>query len=60
MSLLNQDTEEVDDAARGEEFTKGSSHVIWAAVIATIVVSAAASRRGGRVGPSATHGDFRL
>jgi hypothetical protein len=41
MSLLNQDTEEVDDAARGEEFTKGSSHVIWAAVIATIVVSAA-------------------
>ena len=41
MSLLNQDTEEVDDAARGEEFTKGSSHVIWAAVIATVVVSAA-------------------
>ena len=41
MSLLNQDTEEVDDAALGEEFTKGSSHVIWAAVIATIVVSAA-------------------
>jgi len=41
MSLLNQDTEEVDDAALGEEFTKGSSHVVWAAVIATIVVSAA-------------------
>jgi hypothetical protein len=41
MSLLNQDTEEVDDAALGEEFTKGSSHVIWAAVIATVVVSAA-------------------
>ena len=40
MSLLNQDTEEVDDAALGEEFTKGSSHVVWAAVIATIVVSA--------------------
>jgi len=31
MSLLNQDTEEVDDAALGEEFTKGSSHVVWAA-----------------------------
>ena len=41
MSLLNQDTEEVDAAALGEEFTKGSSHVIWAAVIATVVVSAA-------------------
>ncbi len=41
MSLLNQDTEEVDDAALGEEFTKGSSHLVWAAVIATIVVSAA-------------------
>ena len=40
MSLLNQDTEEIDDAALGEEFTKGSSHVVWAAVIATIVVSA--------------------
>jgi hypothetical protein len=40
MSLLNQDTEELDDAALGEEFTKGSGHVVWAAVIATIVVSA--------------------
>jgi hypothetical protein len=40
MSLLNQDTEELDDAARGEEFTRGSSHVVWAAVVATIVVSA--------------------
>jgi len=40
MSLLNQDTKELDDAALGEEFTKGSGHVLWAAVIATIVVSA--------------------
>jgi hypothetical protein len=40
MSLLHQDTpEEIDDAARGEAFTKGSSHVVWAAVIAAIVVT---------------------
>jgi hypothetical protein len=38
MSLLQQN--EHDDAARGEEYTKGSSHVLVAAVIATIVVSA--------------------
>jgi hypothetical protein len=41
MSLLHQDTpEEVDDAARGEEFTKGSSHVILASVIAAALVVA--------------------
>jgi hypothetical protein len=40
MSLLHQDTpEEIDDAARGEAFTKGSSHVVWASVIAAIVVT---------------------
>lgn len=39
MSLLHQDTsEEIDDAALGEEFTKGSSHVIWASVIAAVLV----------------------
>jgi hypothetical protein len=42
MSLLHQETsEEIDDAARGEEFTKGSSHVILASVIAAVLVSAA-------------------
>jgi hypothetical protein len=41
MSLLHQDSEEIDDAALGEEFTKGSSHVVWATVIAGVVVTAA-------------------
>jgi hypothetical protein len=41
MSLLQQDSTEPDDAARGEELTKGSSHVVWAAIIATLVVSIA-------------------
>lgn len=39
MSLLHQ--EEMDDAARGEELTKGTSHVVWASIVAIIVVSAA-------------------
>lgn len=39
MSLLHQ--EEQDDAARGEELTKGTSHVVLASVIAAIVVAAA-------------------
>ena len=42
MSLLHQDpSEEIDDAALGEELTKGSSHVIWAAVAAAVVVTIA-------------------
>jgi hypothetical protein len=42
MSLLHQETpEEIDDAALGEELTKGSSHVVWAAVAATVVVTIA-------------------
>jgi hypothetical protein len=42
MSLLHQESvEEIDDAALGEEFTKGSSHVVWASIIAAIVVSLA-------------------
>jgi hypothetical protein len=41
MSLLQQDSSGLDDAALGEEFTKGSSHVIWASVIAGVVVTAA-------------------
>jgi len=40
MSLLHQESEEeIDDAARGEEFTKGSSHVVWASIVATVVVA---------------------
>ena len=38
MSLLRQ--EERDDAARGEEYTKGTSHVLVAAIIAGVVVTA--------------------
>jgi hypothetical protein len=42
MSLLQQDpSAELDDAAKGEELTRGTSHVIWAAVAATVVVSIA-------------------
>jgi hypothetical protein len=42
MSLLHQETSEAaDDAARGEEFTKGSSHVVIAAVAAGILVTIA-------------------
>lgn len=41
MSLLQQDSQEQDDAARGEEFTKGTSHVLLASVIAAVVVSIA-------------------
>ena len=42
MSLLHQDSpEEIDDAARGEELTKGTSHVVWATVAATVLVTLA-------------------
>jgi hypothetical protein len=41
MSLLQQEETELDDAALGEELTKGTSHVVWAAIIATVVVSLA-------------------
>jgi hypothetical protein len=37
MSLLHQ--EEHDDAARGEDYTKGTSHVVIAAVVAAVVVT---------------------
>lgn len=39
MSLLHQ--EELDDAAKGESFTKGTSHVVIATIVATVVVAAA-------------------
>jgi hypothetical protein len=42
MSLLHQNTEEeLDDAARGESLTRGTSHVLIAAIAATVVVGAA-------------------
>jgi len=40
MSLLRQEPgQEIDDAALGESFSKGSSHVVWATVIAVVLVS---------------------
>jgi hypothetical protein len=40
MSLLHQNsTEELDDAARGDELTRGTSHVVLAGVISAIVVT---------------------
>lgn len=40
MSLLHQESgQEIDEAARGESYTKGSSHLVWASVIAVVVVS---------------------
>ena len=42
MSLLQQETpDKVDDAALGEELTKGSSHVVWATIAATVLVTIA-------------------
>ena len=42
MSLLQQDArKEIDDAARGEALTKGSSHVVIASIVAAILVTAA-------------------
>jgi hypothetical protein len=42
MSLLHQDSPEaIDDAARGEEFTKGTSHLVWAGLIAAVLMTVA-------------------
>jgi hypothetical protein len=41
MSLLQQDPSSPDSAARGEELTKGTGHLVWAGAIATVVVSVA-------------------
>ena len=40
MSLLGQDSQ-VDDAAKGESLTRGTSHLVIAAIVATVVVSIA-------------------
>jgi hypothetical protein len=43
MSLLlgQKSGEEIGGAAPGEEYTKGSSHLVWASLIAVLVVSVA-------------------
>ena len=42
MSLLHQNpSEEMDDAARGEELTKGTSHVVVATIVAAVLVTIA-------------------
>ncbi len=41
MSLLQQNPTVSDSAAHGEELTKGSGHILWAGLVAIVVVSAA-------------------
>jgi hypothetical protein len=42
MSLLQRDSSsDLDDAALGEELTKGTSHLVWATLVAAIVVTVA-------------------
>ena len=41
MSLLQQNSQSHDDAARGEEFTKGSTNVLVPIIIAVVVVGVA-------------------
>ncbi len=41
MSLLQHNSPELDDAARGDDLTRGTSHIVWALIAAAIVVSAA-------------------
>lgn len=55
MSLLQQDSNVLDDAARGEEFTSGSSRIGWAATVAALLVSLAIAAYflAGQTGPPA-------
>ncbi|HVZ82860.1 MAG TPA: hypothetical protein VG893_04240 [Terracidiphilus sp.] len=39
MSLLQQSPQELDDAAKGESFTKGTSHILIASIVAAVVVT---------------------
>ncbi|MGB6974378.1 MAG: hypothetical protein WBD67_06825 [Terracidiphilus sp.] len=40
MSLLHQEsTDQLDDAARGESYTRGTSHIVIASIVAVIVVT---------------------
>jgi hypothetical protein len=41
MSLLQQDSSELDDAARGEDLVKGTSHVVWAVIISVALAAVA-------------------
>lgn len=42
MSLLGQEnSQQLDEAARGESFTKGTSHVVWASIAAAVIVTVA-------------------
>jgi len=41
MSLLQQDSTELDDAARGEDISKGSSHPLAAGIFAAVLVTMA-------------------
>ena len=56
MSLLQQGSSTPDDAARGEELTSGSGHLVLATVIAAVVVSVgiAAYFIAGQEKPAAT------
>lgn len=57
MSLLHADTPDPgDDAARGESFTRGTSHVVIATILAAVVVSIAITiyMLAGQKPPAAT------
>ena len=41
MSLLQQNSSDLDDAARGEDLTRGTSHIVWATAIAAIAITIA-------------------
>ena len=41
MSLLQQNGADLDDASKGESLTRGTSHIVIAAMVATILVSVA-------------------
>ncbi|HVC47567.1 MAG TPA: hypothetical protein VND90_10005 [Terracidiphilus sp.] len=57
MSLLRQDSpDQLDDAARGESFTRGTSPIVLASIVAAIVVTIviAAYVKAGQKPPAAT------
>lgn len=41
MSLITKNPSQQNEVAPGEEFTKGSGHIFWAALVAAVVVSVA-------------------
>ena len=56
MSLLHQDSAGLDNAALGEEYTKGTSPIVWATVAAMFAVSIAIAVYilAGQTPPAAT------